>query len=169
MLQRIADQVRKYLCQTVRIGIETDGHQGILPFESHGIGTAELEQVLNALTEIVKIRRTLFYDNFARFYSGEIENLIDQALQAVVVALNDFEELHTVFWRVGLNDYSGETFNGIQGSTDFMAHVCKEERLHLTGFLCLLSLLLVFLELLVRNGQLLVDYLQTPIRFCEFL
>ena len=50
-----------------------------------------------------------------------------------------------------------------------MTHVGEEERLHLAGFLSILSLLLVFLQLLVGYIQLLLCEQQAPISVCKFL
>ena len=145
MLESIADEVREHLGDTVGVGIEGYGHGGLLPYQLECIGAAELEEVLDAVAQLIEVGARLFHCNFAGLYTREIENLVDKTLQAVVVALDDFEEFHAVVLRIGLDKNTRKSFDCVKGSTNFMAHVGQEERLHLARLLSLLGLLFVFL------------------------
>ena len=155
MLQGIADEIGEHLDKTVGVSLHRGGHQRFLELQLHGVRTTELKQLLDILTHLVDIRIFLLDLDFTRFHSGEVENFIDQTCQALVVTLNNLIVLHAFLIGVRLSNHTRETLNSVQRGTDFMAHVGKEERFHLTGLFSLQSFLFVFLQLFVCNLQLL--------------
>ena len=156
VLQRVTDEIREHLDKSVGIRVHRYIHGRLTPFQLYTVRTAELEQVPDACAEFIEVSGTLFHDNLTRLNTRQVENLIDKILQTVVVALDDLEIFHAFLLGVGLNDDSRETFDGVEGCADFMAHICKEKGLHLAGILSFLSLLLVFLQFLVCNRELFV-------------
>ena len=155
MLQGIADEIREYLYQAIGIGVHHRSHQRLLKLQFHRIWTTELEQLLDILTQLVDIRLFFLDLDFTRFYSGEVKDLVNQTRQTLVVTFDNLIIFQTVLFGVGLNDDARKTLNSVQRGTDFMGHVGKEERFHLTGFLSLQSLLFVFFQLSVCYLQLL--------------
>ena len=152
MFQGVADKVWEYLGDTVGIGVEGNGHIGLLPTELNRLGATELKQILDTVAELVEVGARLLHRDFAGLYTWEAENLVYQAHQTVVVAFNDFEELHAVVLWIGLDQYAREALDGIQGGADFVAHISQEKRLHLARFFCFLGLLLIFFQLLSCDG-----------------
>ena len=123
MLQGIADEIGKHLRQSVGIGIHNSRHQRLLPFQFQSFGTAELEELQDAFTELVEVCHFLSDGNLSRLHTGKVEDFIDEAAQALVVTLNDLVVFHALLLGVGLYDNTGKALNSIQGGTDFMAHV----------------------------------------------
>ena len=169
MLQGVADQIGEYLSQAVGIGIQRHAHQRFFPFKLQRFRAAEFEQLLNVLTELVQVGHRFLYDDFARLHSRQIKYLVNQTAETLVVALNNLIVFHSLFFRVCFCNHTRETLNGIEGGTDFVAHISQEKGLHLTGLLGVQGLFFVFLQLLVGEVQLLSDKCQLAVDIGNFL
>ena len=149
MLQRITNQVREHLCHTVGIGIECYLHIRLVPNELQRIRATELEDVLQAMAEIVQVGHSFLDADFTGLYARQVKDVVDERQQTPVVTLHDFHIFHTVFWRVRFRHHARKALDGIQGSTYLVTHICEEKRLHAASLLCLLRFFFVFVQFFV--------------------
>ena len=65
MLQCVGDEVRENLRQAVLVGIHDSRHIGTRPYKAERVGAAELENLLDALHQLIEVGGCLLDDNLA--------------------------------------------------------------------------------------------------------
>ena len=69
MLQGIADEVAIYLCQAIGVGVEHYRLFWNVNLEVDGVGTAELEYLLNVFAYVVEVVERHLHGYLSRFHS----------------------------------------------------------------------------------------------------
>jgi hypothetical protein len=65
MFQSVADEVGQDLSEAVLVSVHCNWHRRTVPFKVDGLGTAELEQLFDALAEAFKVYRRFLKSNFS--------------------------------------------------------------------------------------------------------
>ena len=100
MFQRVSYQVGKHLHDAVLVGHHEYGFGWFLADEFHLVAASELEAQLDVPAEVFQVG-FLFPDGyFSGFHPREVQHLVNQRLQSVVVALDDFKKFHSLLGRI---------------------------------------------------------------------
>src|SRR5690606_36712294 len=133
-LYYIADKVDQDLVLTHRVAQEERikllvHHAGEVEFLFPGLIRERIEQ---GGKEVVQVERYFFKFQFARLYSGEVKQVVDDHLE-VLRRVPDRTQIHLLFvGRLALAQQSGHIRNAVDWCPDFVADIRRELFLCLT-------------------------------------
>lgn len=137
-LDGVADEVCEHLSQSDGVShddgwdIGGDGREDFYSFLLCG----RCEEACDVFDEFSDVERDEFDGEFSGFYSGEVEDVVDDG-QKGFAACSDGLEHGLLFWRqVGFGEEFDHTDDPIHRCPNFVAHVCEEFAFRFCGGLC---------------------------------